>query len=768
MKKFLSFALVFVLSMQVSVSAQSSFDLRYEEAKNYYYQREYDKAIVELNNALKNSKPTKEQKSKANQLLHQCKQENEAAKKLYVHKKNFDNLSFHSSVDSTYIEVPSQKPWHIESSPSWVNPVVSGDMIYFNIAENPEHEPRDEEMEITLDNTSTTYIRFKQNARPIIPKTLNIHSEPYIVQLLVDYAQYSSPANLQLNPGTHQIKASRNQFVTLDTTITIVDDLNYEDIDFSIKLKRQFATLTVNIVSGIGKNDIIQSPVLTIDDKVVDLHPSILNDYNDFKPIEFYTLYSNGSIPIVSGYHVIKVTAPGYEDCEYICRNIENNEDYPITMTLTPKTGYLKVTDLCDANGADIFIDKVLLKDIKVPCDSLPIPIGKHVVTFRKEGMISTSPTYPIEIYEHETSTVEVSMVGCDVYTFGGSLPPYATIVLDSVEIGRTPLSTIITKGMHHVEIRKTGHLTIDDFFTVEGKNDSVLYDKEMPETETFKIRADENHLHIFISQKGKSICSKANTPTDIELPISKDFYKIVLKRDRKNKTRTAYRGYFKFNKPEKNSLYIQSWSSYILQIFEGQYYINPTPNVVYGKNFKHLGDASLVKLQLVPGLSSSLLKGKIFLATNNEEELHLDNDVVVSGDKHKVLPAFSCILINEEFRLGGALFSYMDANLLATYTWYPKMNLFLPLSHVSGHEVFGGLEVSTRFPVATLTFKLGYEALIKGEANIYSSEIASGYNPKTKDCFVSTPMNIGQFMVGVSLSLAGMRSKGNNILRVF
>lgn len=761
MKKIVT--IIFAVMFAFYAEAQSSFDLRYEDATKYYRNGDYKTATELLQRALKSDNLTPLQKSQATLLLNSCQQEIEAARRLQFGRKNFDNLSYLGGKDSTYLNVASTNALRIVSSPSWVIPQVIEDLALFTIEENLSHEARTGVVEITLDKASTSYFYFSQQARPITSRMLNIHTEPGVVQLLVDNTMNTSPMSVMLSPGVHQIHARRNHFSSIDTTIVIEDDLNRDDIEMTLKLKREFATLTIDIKADNDEIDFISTATLTIDGKKVDLRPNIMGDYNDFKSIEFNTLYSDGTIPVLPIPHVIKITAPGYEDYEKILKNVWADKNYEIKAKLNPRVGFLQINDLYDAEGADIYIDDKIQKGVKVPCDSLVVTTGSHVVTFKKSGMISTAESYTIDVQEKKLSIIDLSMVGCDLYTFGGSLPVYATVSIDSVEIGKTPLIVSVTRGVHHLEIRKAGHLTLKEDFTAEGRNKTVLYEADMPETEHFLVKSDEDHLLIHIKQNKKTIVTGATTPSEVEIPISKKNYHIELTREGKTKTRVVYKGYFKFNDTKRNSRFFPSWSNYIFQFIEGQYAINGSSVMVFDKRYTMLGDASLFKFQLLKGLSTSVVRGKVFLADNNVD-MHHSEGYALANSECKVLPAFSCLLINEEFRLGGAICSYVDVDVLASYTWYPNMSIFLPLSHVSGHDVFGGLEISSRFPVATLTLKLGYEALLGGQANVYDKR----YSGRTKDQFVNTKMNFGQFIFGIGLSLSGKKSKGNNILRVF
>lgn len=746
-----------------SAYAQSSFDSRYEEAKEFYVSGNYASALETLNHALTVENLTKDQKEKVNKLINQCKHEIDAAKKLVISRKDFGDINFLGEKVSTYVAVPSKKKWMIGARPDWISFEAESDRIVFTIHENTTHSVRTGDVEITLDKTSTAYVHFVQQARPETEKMVTISAVPETVSVSIDKGDVEeTPLNVVMRSGNHTIRATHNMYEPLDTTIFIKDDLNKEQLYMDLKLKRKFATVNVSISDEDGK-DILNSPIFYIDGKKIDLRPNTLGDYNEIKKIEFNTLYQDGTIPIQAGNHVFKASAQGYYDQEIVRKNMMENTDYHLEFNLSPKAGFINISDTFDAEGADVFIDGKQVAGKKVPCDSVKVITGSHVLTFRKEGMVSTEESYPVEVKEGMVYSIDLSMIGCDTYTFAGNLPIGAAVVIDSTEVGKVPLTTALVKGRHSLHIQKPGYMSIDDLLTVEGSNRQIAYDKVMEATMPFSVMADEDNLSITISQDGRTIVSNALTPADLEIPLSDKKYDITLMRGNRHRQRTAYRGTFMFDSEADNSISIQSWSDQFFHILDGQYYLSNNTWNIFGRDYRECADISFLNMKLFNGMSTSLAKAKLFLS-NDESSMVYEGGTVESK---KLLPAFSCIIINEELRIGGAIFQYMDANLLATYAWYPDMTSFLPLTHASGHDVFAGLEISSRFPVLTVSFKAGYETMLNGKANIHVTKPGQS-SQNTADEFITTPLDFGQVVFGINISISDSRSKGNNILRIF
>ena len=132
-------------------------------------------------------------------------------------------------------------------------------------------------------------------------------------------------------------------------------------------------------------------------------------------------------------------------------------------------------------------------------------------------------------------------------------------------------------------------------------------------------------------------------------------------------------------------------------------------------------------------------------------------------------LPAATVLFLNDEIRVGGAIFDYMDVSLVGAYAWYPDfLKYVIPISHFTGHDVFAGVELSSRLPFIDVNLKAGMQMYFDAKANLYSADL-NKTNASTADKFYTQQLKMpAMFVVSVGISLGGKDSKGDSIIRVF
>ena len=191
-------------------------------------------------------------------------------------------------------------------------------------------------------------------------------------------------------------------------------------------------------------------------------------------------------------------------------------------------------------------------------------------------------------------------------------------------------------------------------------------------------------------------------------------------------------------------------------------------------KVFKNMGTLNFMKFKLFPGLSTSVAKGGLFMGADPEVPITYTKDNSGTGSvktgTYNYLPAISFLFINEEFRIGGAIFDYMDVNALATYAWYPDfIKSIFGFSHVVGHDIFIGAELSSRIPILNVSIRAGVQMYKGLTANIFDSSLSTSTD-LSKSYIIMPVSGIPEsmFVISASFSLGGKDSKGNNILRVF
>ncbi|MBO4670960.1 MAG: hypothetical protein J5640_03860 [Bacteroidales bacterium] len=294
------------------------------------------------------------------------------------------------------------------------------------------------------------------------------------------------------------------------------------------------------------------------------------------------------------------------------------------------------------------------------------------------------------------------------------------------------------------------------------------------PDSTFLHVKADERGLVLTVKDSRKAdstIVSNTILPADISVPLRKKPYYVEL--HRAGQSSPAYRGIMYYDNPRKTSHFIQSWSRGGLQFVSFNNYFYGRPRATVGvpgpdgapaKTLSNIGYLNLFKFSLFPGFSTSLLKGTGFLGLDGKD-LYTLNDAggIIARPNPIILPAISVILINGEFRVGGALLTdYADASILASYAWYPDIYKdFVKFSYLTGHDVFVGLELSSRIPAVNYKLKAGLQ-MYPGLKTV-SYKVANGVIGDFMTIDTAVP---NMFVVALEMSLG--ISKGENILRIF
>ena len=138
MKK-LIILLMLTLLASIPMYAQKSFDMRYNEAVQYYTQHQYDNAIKVLEAAKKSPGVTKDQVSKATRFIKQCQASKQKMADLTLSK---ESVFFPGTGQSDSVYVTAGKGWEITSHPEWCAAWKDADIIYMKAQPNESKESR--------------------------------------------------------------------------------------------------------------------------------------------------------------------------------------------------------------------------------------------------------------------------------------------------------------------------------------------------------------------------------------------------------------------------------------------------------------------------------------------------------------------------------------------------------------------------------------------------------------------------------------------------
>lgn len=772
MKRIVILIIAFLLLMPMVSYAQKSFDMRYNEAIEYYTSRQYDLAIKTLDAAKKTPGVTSGQISRANMLINQCQA---AKRKLNDLNLSKEQIMFSGTAQRDSIYVTAGKPWTITAQPDWCRTSIEEDILFIDIDANEDTQQRSGVIEVSMGKERTAYILVTQDKRSDIIRKVRIRTQPARSIVFIDQENGVLSENFNLAEGSHKVKIEKTGYEQKDTTIVVTADATEDELDFLINMVPSFAMIQVNIEPEEG-DYFDETPTMDISGRSVDLHPSKINSFNVDQNITYYELYENNVIPLHPGQYVIRVESSGFKGVTENV-NISKGEKKVLNITLPAIKSYFSIQDAENATGAKVIIDD---KEVGlVPIQNIMIKAGRHKLRVEKPHFLPEMDEYEFFLNEAEALTMNISMKRYSTYNLTSN-PPYSQVIVDGIKKGTTPLTLVLTEGSHTIRMEKDGYFPHEEIIETDTVVEEQDINYSMPKTYPLLISCDAENINMTISN-GKSLFVKdEKTPSTVDLPTSKTPYRIKLTQG--NDYSTIYKGWFWYTKGQRNHLRLSRYSIDGFQGFSVNYYLKK-PAEYFGqtelqKNYQRIGEASVAKLRLFDGLTTSLAKASFFAETNSQEKINypISNGKEVSESVWKnisFIPAMTILFLNGEFRIGGGIHNLVDINLLATYCWYPNVSSFLPLSHMSGHDIFIGAELSSRIPIFNANLRMGFQSFY-GQANICRPAGGSSFSfDNARYRFIGpvnyeVPFNNAEFVVSIGFTLGGKDSKGNSILRIF
>ena len=778
------FFLLPLLLLCVCAFAQNpDFNLKYQQAKNLYEKGSYEQAKTAIRSTLKLPGLSQEQKSEGNRLASQIDNSIAFRDRLNLGTEEL-RVGYRNGVDSISVDAGKLSSVTVSSSQPWCRVERKDNMLFVSTDFNPDKSPRQATVTVKMGKVKTKKIEVYQAQRDETTKHIILSTNPQRAHISVDgEAPVTGMFERDLISGPHRFRIEKNGFSVKDTTIVVEDDLrNDQVINYHMNLEPLFARLVLKVVPEEGFS-FDRNPVsYRLNGVMVESSPREIFSYDDDREIQRYSLYQDGSIPIPSGQLDIEVFAQDYETKRLHYDRIVPGEEIPVNLTLKPVTGYLTLIDSGKARDAVAFLDG---KEIGMVGDvsNRPVIVGEHVLNFQKDGYLSEEESYTVQIKQNESSLLNVAMLRYVPYVFT-TTPADARVMVDGNYIGNTPTKPYVLRekggdNAFEITVLKEGYLTMSRSINPDfNSRETVTEEFRMPETRKVTFDADGADLRLFIRNRKNGDTTFVHDvllPADIDLPVRSKPYYVELYRPG---TRSqAYKGHFRFNNPSIDRHHIQSFSKENFQILSGTYFLSGMPEAQIGngnKVFKNMGTLNFMKFKLFPGLSTSIAKGGLLMGADPEVPItytksNSDKGSVKSGT-YNYLPAISFLFINEELRIGGAIFDYMDVNALATYTWYPDfIKSVFGFSHVVGHDIFIGAELSSRIPILNVSIRAGVQMYKGLTANIFDSSLSTS-NDLSKNYIIMPVSGIPEsmFVISASFSLGGKDSKGNNILRVF
>lgn len=748
---------------------QQQYEMRLQEGKRLYYQNRFDDARDRFEAVIRLAQYSEfppEVMEDVEDWLKKC----DAAERRLRQRFDVtpDRLTLSSFGGYAEISVKAGSAWEVESLPAWceVREKTSSLLRVF-CQENDTSVMKSDTLLLKM-GSQRRVVLLQQEAGETLTGMVIFRTNPNNAK--VDFwdgfmPKYSSEA-YELKEGIYKVRISKEGYVPVDTMIQVHPAAAGESgkMIFDIGLKPEFAQLVLDITTQAGSY-FRSDPTLYIGNRMVDLSSmftnSVSRSFDDKGNLSYFNLYKGNVIPVPAGRYELVISAPGFDDYKADI-DVEAGEVQQVDAEMKLITGFLTVADSGGAENAWIYVDEQRVG--KVPAYRIQVGEGKHSVRFEKDGYMSELPEYEVNITGRQEQYLPVSM-RTYVHAQVKSTPSGAEILLDGKRVGFTPQRISLTEGKHTLSLKKINHMDYSKSIVVNPKeNKDYDIDVVLEASHPLRISSDASGFEVVVKRKNTVLVSGVRTPADIELPYGK--YTVELRRDN---GKLAYKGHMRYT--DKRSKYeFLSYSRYNFSIIGADFFFTPMEyeTSLEGADvsmYKRIADAYFGKVKIFPGLSSTILKSSLFFRTRDfDKEILPETEEFKQGEYPNFLFSGSCILLNGDFRIGGSLHKNIDLNFLGSYTWYPDMTKFLPVSHVDGHDIFVGLELGSRISIINVNLKMGAQ-IFRGGINISRDKQSRS---TTKNRFTSFSADYTGFVVSVGFSLGTKDAKGSNVLRVF
>jgi len=391
----------------------------------------------------------------------------------------------------------------------------------------------------------------------IMPTTgrARISTTPSNATLYVDGKMVGrSPVNIDLDPGNHMVTAYMNGYRTETRQFTIVSG---QTLDVRIDLQKfakeyQFSLVTnpSDAMVQINGSSIGRTPLnVTLEEGTKNLSVSKAG-YETYT--ETFVLNRNISksltlTPVVQNYQLSVITSPSgadvYVNNAYVGRS-------PLNVTLEGGTKNLRIERSGYETYSETFVlDRSISKSITLSPQVRDYKL--NVTSSPSNALVYINGTYqgrtPLNLTLREGSyTVRVTADGYEDFSTSVSLdrdrqvsatlyakkarltvetePTNASVFVDNVYVGRSPLSIDIDAGRHTIRVEKSGYITDSkDVNLAAGTSSStkITLIEERP-IARITISSDPKNARIFINGRDYG---RSNTVVELD----PGYYEVVL-----------------------------------------------------------------------------------------------------------------------------------------------------------------------------------------------------------------------------------------------
>jgi len=362
-------------------------------------------------------------------------------------------------------------------------------------------DPGKEIFQIVASTSPLTFIEdmVKRFSKEIFPKS-RFKAEKFVEELVrpfiseTEYAVNSTFFYVERGPDIGTLKVSTyplSASVYIDGTYFGKTPLNAQveegaHVVSVYKPGYKMNTVKVNVYSGRTTNVSLK---LIPDRKTYSLSLSTVPAGARIYLDGTYVGNSPITLSVSKGAHSLRIEKEGYQT--YI-ETIQISGNTSKRIVLNELARKYNLTVKSSPSGASLYIDGAYVGQTPI---TLNLESGRHKILLRAEGYEDYTDT----IYLYSNKTVNISLVAKNAYLKVKSDPGDASVYIDGVYVGQTPLSLTLLSGKHSVKIIKEGYLTVEKEIVLSAGEKSKLNVTLQPEAARVYIETNPAGARIFV-----------------------------------------------------------------------------------------------------------------------------------------------------------------------------------------------------------------------------------------------------------------------------
>jgi formylglycine-generating enzyme required for sulfatase activity len=166
----------------------------------------------------------------------------------------------------------------------------------------------------------------------------------------------------------------------------------------------------------------------------------------------------------------VRVSAPGYQDFNSVL-TVGSEQAQTFAIELQPLPGFLAL-QTNPPDGVEVSIDGEVVGT--TPLANLELAAGEHTLTFSRERYEPQQADIFIE-GRQTTQELAVELLPAWAEVSISSTPPGATVSVDGVDVGSTPLTAELLAGEREVLVKLPAHKAWSDTLRIRAREDQTL-----------------------------------------------------------------------------------------------------------------------------------------------------------------------------------------------------------------------------------------------------------------------------------------------------